>query len=106
MKIVLVGDLVFLVVSVYKKPQRTWYYNFLIVSLITQNVPSLRLSQAVGYEGRHSSTLSTNHPIIKSQRWLNRHALSSLELSKPISPQYTKILNFTDGFWTNKALQD
>lgn len=34
MKILLVGDQVFLVVSVYKKTQRTWYYNFLIVSLI------------------------------------------------------------------------
>lgn len=38
MKILLVGDLIFLVVSVYKKTQRTWYYNFWIVSLIMLNV--------------------------------------------------------------------
>lgn len=71
-------------------------------------IPSLRLAQAVDYEGCHSSTLLTHHPIITSQRWLNGHALSSLELSKPDSPKDEKcIIEFYRwNFELMKSLQD
>lgn len=69
MKILLVGDLVFLVVSVYKKNPTYMVLQFLnCVPNWVKCIPSLRLAQAVGYEGRHSSTLSTHNPIITSQR--------------------------------------